>query len=224
MGLEINRPMLVYKIWYFLSISAMSIMPFLSVYFKQLGLSPSQIGVATFVKYIGVAVFTPVVGLLIDRFHYRNLIIGAVAAMWIGSGTVMGFSIPPNNVNSCKDVLEHNPTITQCLSGEMDDFGENNTGTYRNHSLISKSVLAENTTCRDLSTSLAADRSWIFDKRSLQSVFYIVLIVNSLIEMSYAPLHSIVDAESVNTLAELGIDTADYGKQRAFGSLGWGIA
>ena len=205
----------------------MSIIPFLSLYFKQLGLSPSQIGVATFVKYVGVAVFTPIVGLSIDRFRYRNLIIGAVAAVWIGSSVVMGFSIPPNNEKSCKDVLEHNPTITQCISGEMGDFGENNTGTYfelhRNFAPMSKSV-AENTTCRDLSASLAADRSWIFDKRSLQRVFYMVLIGNSLFEMCFMPLQSIVDTESVNTLEELGIDTADYGKQRAFGSLGWGIA
>ena len=228
MDFKINLPLLVYKIWYFLGISAMSITPFLSLYFKQLGLSPSQIGVATFVKYIGVAVFTPAVGLLIDRFQYRKLIIGAVAALWIGSCIIMGFSIPPNKEVSCKDVLEHNPRITQCLSAEMDGLEWNNTGTFielhGTKSLVSKLKAIEPTSCSDFREALAADRSWIFDEGNLQRVFYIVLIGNSLIEMCFQPLHSIVDAESVNTLEELGIDISDYGKQRAFGSLGWGVA
>ncbi|XP_072046961.1 major facilitator superfamily domain-containing protein 6-like [Amphiura filiformis] len=217
---QINKRMLVYKIWYFLGISAMSITPFFSLYFKQLGISPSRIGVATFVKYIGVAIFTPIVGLLIDRFPFRKLIIGFVATLWIGSCVVMGFLIPPNKEIACDVVIENHPQITQCMFGEK--LKEENI--FSNTTRKNSSIDDMKHVCSDFNTSLASDRSWMYEQESLQIVFYLILIGNSLIEMCFQPLHSVVDAESINTLDDLGIDVADYGKQRAFGSLGWGIA
>ena len=77
--------------------------------------------------------------------------------------------------------------------------------------------------CLSLNSTLASDRSWMYEPESIQKVFIMILVGNSLLEMLFMPLHSIADAESVNTLEDMGIDIADYGKQRAFGSLGWGI-
>ena len=81
MEIQINRRMLVYKAWYFFGISAISITPFLSIYFKQLGLSASRIGAATCVKYMAAAVFTPLVGMLADKFRCPRLIVAIVGLL-----------------------------------------------------------------------------------------------------------------------------------------------
>ena len=203
----------------------MSITPFLSLYFKQLGLSPFRIGTATFIKYICVSIFTPIFGLLMDTCQCRKLLIFLVGSFWIFSGVGMGFLIPEYPKVPCTRAQEDNRRISQCMSGTIElSFEESSSVNPRSNLFIRKPE--ENNLfdmCLSLNSTLASDRSWMYDPDSIQKVFIMILIGNSLLEMMFLPLHSIADAESVNTLEDMGIDIADYGKQRAFGSLGWGI-
>ncbi|XP_072030277.1 major facilitator superfamily domain-containing protein 6-like [Amphiura filiformis] len=212
---RINRRMIIYKLFYFFSIAGVSITPFVGLYCKYLGLSASDIGIVTAAQPITVAVSQPIIGFLTDKWRCPRFTVSFCGTLWIGSIFAMGLAVPPLlREKSCKSIQE--------------DFNDQE----QSYLLFLNNVSAEydETECLDLLNRivqfqpLEEERSWIYSSKSLQNVFYILLILYSLNGLSFNPLHSIADAESVNTLQEMGIDMAEYGKQRAFGSLGWGIA
>ena len=215
---HINRRMLVYKAWYFFSISAMTLTPFMSLHLKQFGMSPSRIGLLTFMRNVCVAIFTPIVGLLSDIFRSPKLLVIIGGIVWIGSVLMIGFFTPRPQQKSCQLVIEN-------LEYEYDQcFGNvNSSATMLSFRHFDQYGVEESMECEDLNDTLASDRTWLYTPDSLEVVFYMFLIAFCLVETSFQYLHSVADAESVNTLEDMGIDIADYGNQRAFGSLGWAI-
>ena len=213
--IQINRRMLIYKAWYFFSISAMSIAPFLSLHLKQFGMSPASIGLLTFMKHFCIAIISPIVGFLTDKYRCPKLACFLGGFVWIGATIFMGFAIPEPREKSCDIIqtdMEHQ--YGQCHLPFEDSSND--------------SVLIEyeedDKHCASLNETLASDREWLYTADSLEMVFYMFLFSFCLLEVTFQTLHSITDAESLNALQDMDIDIADYGKQRAFGSLGWGIA
>ncbi len=153
----------------------------------------------------------------------------------------MGFAIPAPQRKPCRFLRQ----ITNCTdeeilvdlqstSAEMTEsqhavtaIGDNYTQYQRSQIASSIDTPGQSSQCQSsnltLTPDMLADRSWLYTEESLHTVFYWVLFTNGLFEMTFEPLQSVTDAEAVNTLEELGLDVADYGKQRAFGSLGWGV-
>ncbi|XP_072016918.1 major facilitator superfamily domain-containing protein 6-A-like [Amphiura filiformis] len=243
MHFVINRRMLVYKFFYLFSLAAMSIIPFLSLHFKQVGMSPFRIGILSSARPIFLALSAPVIGYLTDKYQAPKVTVFVCGCFWIGSTFTMGFAtIPFVEENECetiqKDLYQRKINCElkavssfklRSLSDTYPNHHENISAEYlfrkarqnfSEHNLTPNNVL---TSCDSLDTTLEADRSWMYTSESLQKIFYILLLCNCLFDMSFNPLHSIADAESVNTLQDMDIDIADYGKQRAFGSCGWAL-
>ena len=227
--------MLVYKLFYFCCISAMSITPFIGLYFKHLGMSASDIGKLTAARPISVAISQPLIGYLTDKWQCPKSTVVIGGTIWIGSALVMGIIIPLPEQKPCELIQEdfqQNQKQANCVLPYQQVIGSSDGLLVRKSRKSSSLNLTRNKSleedydnqCDSLNPTLTEDQSWIYTTESLKSVFYILLVSHSLFGLGYNPLHSIADAESVNTLQELDIDMAEYGKQRAFGSLGWGIA
>lgn len=210
----------------------MSITPFIGLYFKHLGMSASDIGKLTAARPIIVAISQPLIGYFTDRWRCQKLTVVIGGMIWIGSALVMGIVIPLPEQKPCELIqadFQQNQEQAHCILQYQQVMNSSDGLSVRKSSsltLMQNKSLKEgfDNQCDSLYLTLSEDRSWIYTTKSLQNVFYILLVSHSLFGLGYNPLHSIADAESVNTLEELDIDMAEYGKQRAFGSLGWGIA
>ena len=109
--------------WYFFTISSLGVYAeFYHLYMKQLGLNPSQIGMA---NVFGVQhIFVPLVLLMGDRYRARNLIIWMVTCLCVVSCLLpllpIVVSLPTcfemnSSVNSCKFVsVSYNYQIMEC--------------------------------------------------------------------------------------------------------------
>ena len=79
---QVNRQLLLSKGYYFCFFSAWgSLLPYLALYFKQLMLTPSQVGVIMGLKPFVQFLATPVWGALVDKFHIHRfaLVISMIA-------------------------------------------------------------------------------------------------------------------------------------------------
>ena len=234
---QINHRLLVYKLFYLFSLAGMSILPFLSLYFNQFGMSSFQIGMISAARPVCLSLSAPVIGYLTDKYQCPKIIVIVGGSFWIGSTIVMRFTLPKLEEKSC-DLIANNLKQTSGMTCQNTpgkwliatasnismDNAEIETiphGGYFDHRDMD--VRQYGLSCENLNKTLNTDRSWLYTSKSLERVFYILLLTNSLFDMSFHPLHSIADAESVNTLQDMDIDIADYGEQRAFGSLGWAL-
>ncbi len=206
----------------------MSIVPFMGLFFKHLGLSPSEIGFVTAARPVAIALFQPVVGVLIDTWQCPKFTVAIAGSAWIGSTFVMGFCFPKPVQKSCEviqmEVMQSNKSLILEIMHFEPILQSNLTkdvpaGNVDLHIMDNSGFTNDNPTDDKIE-----DRSWLYTTESVQTIFYVMLIAHILFGIGYVPLHSIADAESVNSLQELDIDMAEYGKQRAFGSLGWGFA
>lgn len=226
--LQINRRMLVYKFFYFFSISAMSITPFMGLYLKQLGLTPSKIGMITAARPVFGLVSGPIIGLLTDRFQCPKLVIFVCGILWMSSAFVMGNGVPSPEERTCEMVQEN--AQLRCLQEgrrPIDNYNMVKRRDVSSSSVVefqSSVFINRSADCNVKDLFGADDRSWLFTEQSLHKVFWILILASGFFGLSFNALHSIADSASLNALEESGEDMADYGKQRAFGSLGWGIA
>ncbi|XP_072014297.1 uncharacterized protein [Amphiura filiformis] len=198
----------------------MSITPFLSVYYKQLGLSPFRIGLATFVSYVGVTLFTPVIGVLADRYRSHKIIKVFLGTVWILSGIIIGFAISPKQIGSCEQILITNQQSIRCdasIGHSRTDISFGIFELFGNNTYYCGVNITQN-------TSYASNRGWMYEQESMDTTFYLIVTFTSLLITTFHPMLSIADAEAINALEDTGKDIADYGQQRAFGSLGWGFA
>lgn len=93
---KINFQMLPYKLFYLFTDGAMAcVVPYRSLFFKQLGLSPSRIGIISASKPFASFVANPMAGLLADRFGKRRLILVISTLVWIALMVMLGFVPPP---------------------------------------------------------------------------------------------------------------------------------
>ncbi|XP_072039479.1 major facilitator superfamily domain-containing protein 6-like [Amphiura filiformis] len=221
---HMNHRMLPYKLFYFFFFSGMSITPFMSVYFKQLGMNASQIGIVSAARPVAVALFQPVSGFLTDKWQCPKITVVLGGAAWIGSAFVMGIAYPKPQQKSCT-VIHDDLTVMQSNFSLISATAVRKTNSNIAESAANVSTLISSPKYGFLnSDDFLEDKSWLYTTDSVRRIVYIFVIAYALFGLGYVPLHSIADAESVNTLQEMDIDMAEYGRQRAFGSLGWGLA
>ena len=221
---RVNRKLFISKSFYFCFFSAWgSLLPYLALYFKQLMLTPSQVGVLMGLKPFVNFLATPVWGALVDKFHIHKfaLIISMVAL--ITSTFAMSLVPGPKQQvvilnNHCNKTDEMNAMVEgdAILDGEA---------------TIDKMVLLPDRTQDyyfsksrwpwpiDFVASFEEDvyvRYKIDASRTFTSLFLITLFGTVIA----SPALALVDTA---TLQMLGKETHRYGKQRLTGSLGWGM-
>ena len=221
---QINRKLLLPKAFYFCFFSAWgSLLPYLALYFKQLLLTPSQVGILLGLKPFVNFLATPVWGAIVDKFHIHKFAV--VVSMIALITSTFAMCLVPGPAQQKVVINNH------CNRTDLADFMQM-TG-----SEIDKMVTygAESET-DSLSFFFSKSRwPWVMDffstnldqdpiqvkykidaSRTFTSLFLITLF-GTLIA---APALALVDTA---TLQMLGKETHRYGRQRLTGSLGWGM-
>ncbi|XP_071103887.1 major facilitator superfamily domain-containing protein 6-like isoform X2 [Haliotis cracherodii] len=243
----VNRDLLICKLFYFFFFGAFgSLFPLLAIYFKQLGMNPSQsgvlIGFRPFIEFLSA----PFWGGIADRYKRAKELLLFSLFCWIIFTLAIAFVTPPAerciNNNGTHDILitplgrerretsfhiEEQLGMARNLYTRHHDEKENilvmrhRRGTGESPRRLDHTKYA-NANESDVKGLLHSPFSTIvYREDEVQEVFFILLLLVVIGEFFSAP--AITFADSV-TLAVLGDDTENYGRQRMFGSLGWGLS
>ncbi|KAI5629810.1 major facilitator superfamily domain-containing protein 6-B [Silurus asotus] len=196
--LKIDERLLISKIFYFFFYAAYgSLHPLLAVYYKQLGMTPSQSGLLVGIRYFIEFCSAPFWGIVADRFNKGKAVLLFSVFCWVVFNCGIVFVKPANM--TCIEIGLQNLT-TPSPSG--------------NHT-------SDNTSTSLFTTTTPKEYTIVFDKSQVDTIFLVILLVIIFGEFFSAPAVTIVDTV---TLQYLGRQRDRYGLQRMWGSLGWGIA
>jgi MFS family permease len=202
---HVNRKLLVSKIFYFFFWGAVgSFLPLLGVYFKQLGMSPSQSGTLVGCRPMVEFISAPMLGSLADKLERRKTLLLFSLISWISFTFSFAF-IKPAPV-SCKKyfLLTKNVSeISKLATLELRDF------------------LGPRTATKTLPPEPKVKNSLVFSPSGVHQVFLVLLFLTIIGEFFSAPAITLADSA---TLQLLGDEKDKYGRQRLWGSFGWGSA
>ena len=198
---KVDVSLLKYKSFYFWFLGAIgAVFPYFSVYFKQLGFSPNQIGIISGVRPLVGFCSGPLWGSLADRFRIRRIMLMISALGWLAFITGIGFVPPAKYDPDCAFVGVLKGNITkEAYSGPTPELRPDATA----------------------DETLQEDRGWMFDEIDLNRVFITVIILVILGEVVMSPTGALADSGCVEELGSY--DMHKYGHQRAWGSLSLAI-
>lgn len=224
---SINRALLPSKIFYFFYFSSWgSLMPYLALYFKEMMLSPSQVGILMGLRPVVNFVFNPIWGLLIDKFNKGKLVL--LIALVACISTTFSLSLISPAEKLCKEKTNNFKSTTKRaainanisfitmiqpvnLTSDWTNFSSHSYRFYMSSVSIQPwpLVLLELQTA---TSNKGPDTTQLFFH-----LFFILLFGN----VVAAPALTIVDTYTVK---KLGDQSHRYGTQRLWGSLGFGLA
>jgi len=216
---RVNRHLLLSKSFYFFFFSAWgSLLPYLALYFKQLMLTPSQVGIIMGLKPFVNFLATPVWGAIVDKFHIHKfaLIISMTAlitstfALSLVPGPKQQTIILEKHCNRTDDMTE-----MDALIGEPE---------------VDKMVLSDASQDYYFSKSrwpwpidfIASFEENIYVRYKIDAsrTFTMLFLITLFGNLIASPTLALVDTATLQMLAK---ETHRYGKQRLMGSLGWGL-
>jgi len=216
---RVNRHLLLSKSFYFFFFSAWgSLLPYLALYFKQLMLTPSQVGIIMGLKPFVNFLATPVWGAIVDKFHIHKfaLIISMTAlitstfALSLVPGPKQQIIILEKHCNRTDDMTE-----MDALIGEPE---------------VDKMVLSDASQDYYFSKSrwpwpidfIASFEENIYVRYKIDAsrTFTMLFLITLFGNLIASPTLALVDTATLQMLAK---ETHRYGKQRLMGSLGWGL-
>ena len=211
---KVEACLLKFKSFFFFFGGAIgSVFPYFSVYYKQLGLSPNQIGIISGLRPIIGFCSGPLWGSLADRFRVRRIMLFVSALGWLAFITSIGF-VPPAKISAaqCPYVQEFvgNKNATKMSVKTKPDVTREE---FNDLHRLRVDVTPEE--------SLMESRGWIYDHSDLYRVYTVIMILVVLGELVQSPCGALADSGCIETLGNK--DIHKYGHQRAWGSLGLGI-
>lgn len=207
----IRKNLLVLKLYYFFAFSAKAcIKPFYPVFFRHVGMSAQQTGIILGLKPLARIIGAPVSGVLADKYRkHRHVML----VMFIVS-TTLQFSLvfvrPSEESSVERNLICGNSSIWNS-SGNMWPCG--NTGNCSlfnldkncaNHSVLNVSVMTNSPV-----------------KGGNNKTTFLILIILAFVSSLFDNSNSVADAAAVKYLTDMD-RVGDYGKQRMWGSAGWG--
>lgn len=201
---SLNRKLLVSKLFYFCYWGAVgSFFPLLGVYFKQLGMNPSLSGTLVGCRPMVEFISAPVLGTLADRLDKRKFLLMFSLFCWICFTFSFAF-IQPAPV-TCRKYFVMTKNVSKITTGETSEV---------------QKFLQPNTPS-EAEPQFNAKSSLVYDPEGVHQVFMVLLFLTLIGEFFSAPAITLADSA---TLGMLGENKELYGKQRLWGSLGWGTA
>ncbi|XP_027031102.2 major facilitator superfamily domain-containing protein 6-B isoform X1 [Tachysurus fulvidraco] len=226
--LRIDERLLISKIFYFFFYAAYgSLHPLLAVYYKQLGMTPSQSGLLVGIRYFIEFCSAPFWGVVADRFNKGKAVLLFSVFCWVVFNLGIGFVRP-----AAMTCIENNNVTTPSSSGNHTRVRRDTVGDLlgmplsfqtlsEDYSPLARYVRSVNTSTTPSTTAMPKPYNIIYDKSQVDTIFLVILLVIIIGEFFSAPAVTIVDTV---TLQYLGRQRDRYGLQRMWGSLGWGIA
>lgn len=201
---SLNRKLLVSKLFYFCYWGAVgSFFPLLGVYFKQLGMNPSLSGILVGCRPMVEFFSAPLLGTLADRLDKRKVLLIFSLICWVSFTFSFAF-IQPAPV-TCRKYFVLTKNVSKITEGETSEV---------------QKFLKPNTP-NEAEPKFNAKSSLVYDPDGVHQVFLVLLFLTLVGEFFSAPAITLADSA---TLGMLGENKELYGKQRLWGSLGWGTA
>ena len=244
---KINRKRLVSKLFYLFYFSAFgSLWPYLSLYFKQLFLSPRQLGILVAVRSLVQFVFTPVWGALADRFNKSKFVLLLGLSAWLLSTFSLAIIPIGERPKACYEMNSLSLSLFQNVSTTKTNF-TSMTPRYRqsknaidhDHTRSYESIFGtsrflpwalsffSNDYEPEKSTKLKEDTfpnlqyypspERISDSSRLFIFMVCVIVIGQIFA---SPTQCLADTATLQILAE---DSHEYGKQAFWGSVGYGM-
>ena len=118
---QINRDLLVYKVFYFFFLSGFgSIFPYLPVYFRQIGLPASQVGLLLGLRPIVQFASAPFWAIMADKYRKRKSVLVMSVLAWLIMTLCLAFVEPTNEICEIRegnDTHKHVVNYTRVRTG-----------------------------------------------------------------------------------------------------------
>ncbi|XP_032241177.1 major facilitator superfamily domain-containing protein 6 [Nematostella vectensis] len=200
----LNKKLLVSKLFYFCYWGAVgSFFPLLGVYFKQLGMNPYLSGILVGCRPMVEFFSAPILGSLADRLDKRKVLMIFSLMCWVSFTFSLAF-IKPAPV-TCRKYFVLTKNVSQITSGETSEVKK----------------FLQPATPKEKEPKFNAKSSLVYDPDGVHQVFLVLLFLTIIGEFFSAPAITLADSA---TLGVLGENKELYGRQRLWGSLGWGTA
>lgn len=214
-----DRTLLTYKVFYFLFFAGFgSTFPYLTIYFKQIGLTASYVGTLSGIRPLVQFVSGPFWAYLADKYRSRKLVLCMSVVAWLIFTLALAFPQPKNTkcdtLNATIHVQKRNIHRAMSYSGlPLAPIPAS----------VSEGLLANKKSAIGFSAKdkIETTKVIVHDKNELRNLFYIFLILIVVGEVFEAPSFIMIDTALIQ---KLGDKCHDYGKTRCFGSLGYGLA
>ena len=201
---RVNRKLLTSKVFYFFFWSAYgSFFPLLGVYFKQIGMNPTQSGLLVGCRPLIEFISAPSMGSLADRLNIRKIMLLFNIICWMSFVFPFAFIKPSDN--TCHRYLLLSKNLTELVTQETSEVQQ-----------LLKSNNPEEPRIIPHRKSTV-----VFSEESIHNVFWLLLFLSLVGEFFACPATTLADTATLNNLGER---KERYGRQRMFGSLGWGSA
>lgn len=226
-----DRTALNFKLFYLFFFAAFgSLFPLIAVYFKQLGMNAVQTGVLIGLRPLVEYFCVPMWALLAERWQKRKLFLIMSLLCWIIF--TLGLSFVKPTPHGCLVIFNHSQRLHT-----VRPIGSNMTG----YSLIDDAHLfhpyKQGNSPVALSPKLLVDvdgsnkkspddlviplfATVVYRQADVNKAFVLLLFLIGIGEIFSSPAISLAD---IAVLEHFEGDNYRYGKQRMFGSLGWGI-
>ncbi|XP_012554333.2 major facilitator superfamily domain-containing protein 6 [Hydra vulgaris] len=201
---SVNRRLLVSKLFYFFYWSAYgSFFPLLAVYYKQIGMNPSQSGILVGMRPLIEFVSAPSLSSLADRLNIRKVMLIFNLLCWIAFVFPLGMIKPLDK--TCHRFIMLAKNITEFTSQETDEVNE----------------FLKSNTPHEPQINPHRKSNVVFSEESIHQIFWVLLFLTVVGEFFASSAPTLADTATLNAL---GDNKERYGRQRMFGSLGWGSA
>ena len=204
-----NVRMIPNKLYYFTFFGAIGcLFPFLAIYFKQLGLTPTEIGLVSAVRPLVGFLSGPLWGALADKYKIRKIILWVATIAWICFYLGIGFLPPADRVTVC-------PQKSQMKTRELHSFFHEAT---RSDVVLPGGVSRVK---RGVHVHGPVEEvAWSYDADGLKVLFLSILALVICGELFQSPSSALADAATLHKLGQKGLNK--YGHQRAWGAIGFG--
>ena len=220
-SLASDRTLLTYKAFYFLFFAGFgSTFPYLTIYFKQIGLTASHVGTLSGIRPLVQFVSGPFWAYLADKYRSRKVVLCMSVVAWLIFTLALAFPQPKKT--KC-DIL--NSTIRHIQKRNIHrEMSYPGLPLAPIPAAVSEGLLATKKSGISFATKpkdAETTKVIIHDKNELRQLFYIFLVLIVVGEVFEAPSFIMIDTALIQ---KLGDKCHDYGKTRCFGSLGYGLA
>lgn len=216
---RVNPDLLVCKAFYFLFYGAYgSLFPLLAVYFKQLGLSPFEIGILIGIRPFVEFCAAPVWGGLADTYKKAKFILLLSLFSWLVFTEAMAF-VQPEKPTCIEYDRMYNDALLQPLPLQPPQQLEDDVGQQTDFNRPADQLdIQKEDSGDDEDDKRPSHYNMKYTRKTFLTLLFLVIVG----EFFCSPTHTLTDSA---TLSYLGREKMKYyGRQRMFGSLGWGIS
>ena len=200
---------IAFKAYYFFFYSAVgSSLPYLMLYFKQLGLNPARAGILSGVRLFCEFIGAPLWGTIGDKFRMRKIILFAALASF-ATGTLLFMAFQPRN----QECIETTGNTTDIRTPLIFTSGEIKLGYEKNHENDIQDVTSDRFHNRSSRTIFTRQ----IDESEMTKVFAIFLVIVVSSQIIGSVIFTMPDALVVGYLKE---DVSTFGYYRLWGEVG----